>query len=216
MDAATTAEQDAERFRRLLAKALGEDPDMSGLRPAALGSGARLVDALADLFAGRSGLLSGIPDGTADDREDAFVARFVAAVGGDGGLIGDAVARRAARRTAERLLADDPTLASAVHSGVPSARVTGEVFCTAYRFFFGEFMGEFVRASIAESVPLVLPVDPTGLITAAVARKVVDLIPDPCDGAERRAPGPGRLAETARELVTDAVELALGLREEHP
>lgn len=215
---APTAERDAARFRRLLAEALRADPDLSGLRPAALGSGTKLVDALADLRAGRSELIPEKPGTTAASQEDEFVARFVTAVGGDGGLVGDAVARRAARRTAERLL-DDPPLASAVREGVPAIRITDDLFCTAYRFFFGEFVGEFVRTTIAESVPLalpaVLPVDPTGLIVGAVARQVVELIPSPCD-ATRRERAPGRLAEIAHELVNDAVDKAFGLREEQP
>jgi hypothetical protein len=212
------AERLAEQLRVALARSLDDDPDMAGLRPAALRSGHELVHVLGDLLGGRSSLLTDPTAATtAGGREDEFVARFVTVVGGEGGLIGDAVARRAARRAAERLLDEAPGV-STVPGGLP-VRLTGELFCGVYRFFFGEFVGEFVRTVIAETLPLAvvpfaLPFDPTGLVAGAVSRQVIDVLPDPCDEASRTAPRPGLLTETAHQLVTDTVERAIGLREE--
>ncbi|WP_229403997.1 MULTISPECIES: hypothetical protein [Micromonospora] len=214
------AERLAERLRAALSRSLCDDPEMSGLRRAALRAGENLVGVLGELQDGRSGLFTAPSGTTARQREDEFVTRFVVAVGGGGGLIGDAVARRAARSAAERLLAEAAPATAPAGDGLP-VRLTGEVFCDVYRFFFGEFVGEFVRTVISESLPLAvvpfaLPVDPTGLVAGAVTRQVIAVLPDPCAEAGGREPRPGLLTETAHELLNATVEHALGLREEQP
>ncbi|WP_433391085.1 hypothetical protein [Micromonospora sp. KLBMP9576] len=215
-----SAERLAERYRRALADTLRDDPDMSGLRPAALRVGGQLVSVLADLLDGESALFTDMAGSTAQEREDEFVARFVSTVGGDGGLVGDSVARRAARRTAEKLLDDCPAAEAALRTREGTVRLDGDLFCSLYRFFFGEFVGEFISTVIVESlpltVPLTLPLDPTGLVASAVTRQVVESLPDPCAEATGRDPRRGLLAETAGELVNDMVEHALGLREASP
>ncbi|SCL29731.1 hypothetical protein GA0070616_3939 [Micromonospora nigra] len=192
---------------------------MSGLRPAALRAGNDLVDVLGDLLRGTSRLVA-VPGETVPQRQDEFVARFVAGVGGDGGLVGDAVARRAARRAAEELLADDSPVTTALRTGEGSVRITGDLFCRIYRFFFGDIVAGYVDTAIAEGVPLAMslavPLDPTGLVASTVAAHVLDVLPDPCAEAASRPPRGGLLVETAHELLTRTVETALGTWEAQP
>jgi hypothetical protein len=209
----------AERCRRDLADALRDAPDLADLRPTAIRVGGNLVRTLGELLDGRSALLD-VPGATAEEREDHFVAGFVTAVGGNGGLVSDAVARRAARRAAEQLLGEGSPVADALRDGGETdARISGELFCTVYRHFFGEYVGEFVRTAVGEGIalaaaPLALPVDPTGLVAGAVARQVMKILPDPCDAAADRQPRDGLLTTVAGELLTDVVDRALGIQPE--
>jgi len=209
----------AERCRRDLADALRDAPDLADLRPTAIRVGGNLVRTLGELLDGRSPLLD-VPGATAEEREDHFVAGFVTAVGGNGGLVSDAVARRAARRAAEQLLGEGSPVADALRDGGETgARISGELFCTVYRHFFGEYVGEFVRTAVGEGIalaaaPLALPVDPTGLVAGAVARQVMKILPDPCDAAADRQPRDGLLTTVAGELLTDVVDRALGIQPE--
>ncbi|MBB5479515.1 hypothetical protein [Micromonospora parathelypteridis] len=213
------AEQVARQYRRALAESIDDDPDMSGLRPAAFRAGNHLVDVLGDLLHGRSRLVD-VPGATTAERQDQFVARFVASVGGDGGLVGDAVARRAARRTAEKLLDADSPVDTALRAGDGSVRLPGDLFCSIYRFFFGELVGGYVGTVIAEGLPLAMalavPFDPTGLVASRVTAQVLGALPDPCTDAASRTPSQGLLVETARELLTQTVDTALGIREVQP
>ena len=209
----------AERCRRDLADALRDAPDLADLRPTAIRVGGNLVRTLGELLDGRSPLLD-VPGATAEEREDHFFAGFVTAVGGNGGLVSDAVvARRAARRAAEQLLGEGSPVADALRDGGTGARISGELFCTVYRHFFGEYVGEFVRTAVGEGIalaaaPLALPVDPTGLVAGAVARQVMKILPDPCDAAADRQPRDGLLTTVAGELLTDVVDRALGIQPE--
>jgi hypothetical protein len=211
------AERTAEGYRTALADSLRNDPEFSNLRPTAVLAGGRLVQALGELLDGRSPLVD--PSGaSAKAREDRFVARFVGEVAGNGGLISDAVARRTARRTAEQLLDDGSPVGAALRAGGGDVRITGELFCTVYRLFFGEYVGEFIRTTLAEGMalaaPIALPIDPTGLIVGAVTRQIVKALPDPCGATTDREPRQGLLAKVAGELLTDVVDQALGIREE--
>ncbi|MFC7550244.1 hypothetical protein [Plantactinospora sp. GCM10030261] len=211
-------EQAAERCRQSLTDALRDDPDdLAGLRPSAVRAGERLVQALGELLDGRSPLV-GVPGATAQERQDRFVAEFVNAVAGTGGLVSDAIARRAARRSAEGLLIEESPVTAALRTGSGGVRISGELFCTVYRLFFGEYVGEFIRTVIAEGMalaaPLALPGDPTGLVAGAVAKQVIQVLPDPCGATTGREPRKGLLATIAGELLTDVVDSALGIRKE--
>ncbi|MEU9825630.1 hypothetical protein [Micromonospora chersina] len=200
----------ATQFRRALQHALLDNPERFGLREAALNVGQRLIAVLDDLRQPDPPILRDLPGQDPADSADEFVRRFVAEVGGDGRLVVDAVSRRAARAIAERLVSPAGPLADPARP----QRVTGELFCTLYRLFFGELVGEFVHVLIAENVKLAVPVlafDPTDTVAGFVADQVVKLLPDPCATATAREPGQSRLAEVARDLLTETVTEALGL-----
>ncbi|WP_091614588.1 hypothetical protein [Micromonospora mirobrigensis] len=207
------AEEVATQFRRALRDALRDDPTRFGLRDTALDVGQRLVTVLDDLRQPDPAILRDLPQQDTPAATDEFVRRFVTEVGGDGRLIVDAIARRAARGAAERLVAPAGPLADPARP----QRITGELFCAIYRLFFGELIGEFVHVLIAENIKLAVPalvvLDPTDTVAGFVAGQVVRLLPDPCDAATAREPERPRLAEVARELLTDTVTEALGLGE---
>lgn len=205
-----TAEEVATQFRRAVRAALLDDPERFGLRDAALDAGQRLITTLDDLRRPDPPILRDLPGPDSAASGDEFVRRFVAEVGGDGRLVVDSVSRRAAREVAERLL--DP--ASPLTDPGRPQRITGELFCALYQLFFGDLVGEFVHVLIAEHIKLAVPVlafDPTDTVAGFVADQVVKLLPDPCGTAAAREPERPRLAEVARELLTETVTEALGL-----
>ncbi|MFI7427454.1 hypothetical protein ACIBPB_10745 [Micromonospora sp. NPDC049836] len=204
------AEEVAAQFRRALRDALLDDPERFGLRDAALDAGQRLIAVLDGLRRPDPVVLRGLPGPDPAASGDEFVRRFVSEVGGDGRLVVDAATRRAAREVAERLV--DP--AGPLADTARPKRVTGELFCALYQLFFGELVGEFVHVLIAEHIKLAVPVlafDPTDTVAGFVADQVVKLLPDPCGTAAAREPERPRLAEVARDLLSETVNEALGL-----
>lgn len=206
-----TAEDVARLFRRALRDALLDDPERFGLREAALNAGHRLVALLDDLRHADPPMLHELSGEGSTDPADEFVRRFVAEVGGSGRLVVDAATRRAARSVAERLVAPGGPLAS---PATPQ-RLNGELFCTLYQLFFGELVGEFVHTLVAENIKLAVPalvvLDPTDTVAGFVADQVVKVLPDPCAAGAAREPERPRLADVARDLLTETVTQALGL-----
>src|SRR5207302_5182035 len=155
-------------------------------------------------------------EGWPGSRRDWFLCQFVTTVAGDRASIADAIARRAATATAEQVLAD-PAVGEAIDRGDSRIRISDGLFCTIYRFFFADYVTEFVKAVIAEKVKLTVPalvlIDPTGQIADWVAGKVMSFIPTPCEEKQQH-PEEGRsVGDLARSMLRQTVLTALGLDE---
>jgi hypothetical protein len=153
-------------------------------------------------------------DGSADERELQFIAALLAGVPPD--TVPKAAARGGARRAAESALRRDPALRHAVHSADPGYRLPGGLFCAIFQLFFAEAVRGFLEAIVAEHLKAALPVlylDPTGAIADAAAKKLVSLVPSPCE-EQGQAPGADEgIAQTARLLIGRAVSGVLNLDE---
>ncbi len=147
-------------------------------------------------------------------REEWFVCRFVSAVAGEGTTIADAVVRRSAAVCAERVLAS-PAAADAIAKGDPGWSFPDGLFCEIYQLLFADCVAEFVHAVIAEKVKLVVPalvlVDPSGQIADWVADRITEVLPMPCAGKREHPEDPRSVLELGRDMLQDAVAIALGL-----
>lgn len=190
-----------------LRRDLATDPGAFGLRQAATIAGHRLVDLTAP---GGRGI-----DLTATDsyeRTRQLFSGFIAGVAGDGFGIGDAIVRRAAARTGERLV-EHPEIQAQLVSPQGTVRLSGELFCIAYRLFLGDLVSAAVTAVVREKIRLLLPVlymsDPLVDVSGWISEKVAGLIPDPCAGVHERGPE-ATLLDLGHELLAPAVDAAFG------
>ncbi|QFU88952.1 hypothetical protein YIM_18865 [Amycolatopsis sp. YIM 10] len=177
-------------------------------------AGGSLIDAL-EGFGGTDGPVNPVPDsGWPGTREEWFLYRFVTVVAGDGTTIADAVVRRAATACAERILAS-PVAAKVIEREGSGWSFPDDLFCEIYRLFFADFVAEFVRAVIAEKVKLTVPalvlVDPSGQIADWVAEQITAVLPTPCAEKDRHLDDPRSISELARDMLPEAVTVALGL-----
>ncbi len=220
----------SENYLTVLHRTLREDPSAFGLYDAACAAGERMTSVMDDLPLAPDTDPIGdgdVPDESPEDGGDPadFVARFTAAVGGEGGTIAEAAVRRAAAATADRISRFHPEALTPGGSGW-----SGDLRCLLYQWFFADVVAEFLRAVIAEKVKIIVPVlplaDPEDHVAGWVSERVLRLLPNPCEEAERIAeaaqqtegmatalgdPTAGTLAQVARGLVPRAVGAALGL-----
>lgn len=207
-----------ERYLAALRDSLRDQPDLFGLRDAFVGAGGRLVDVLAELSVAGPDVFALPTDEPEGSRAAWFVLEFVRAVAADGGLVVDAVVRKAATRCAERIL-DDPGMRDAVDNATVDARLSGDLLCAIFEWFFARAVSELVRAIIAEKINLMVlglvpglrVVDPDGQIADWVAGKVMELVPNPCERAHELAERGLNVVEVARELIPESVDRALGV-----
>lgn len=207
-----------ERWRSVLREALREDPDCFELRRAMETSGRRLVDALESLHRDGIDALGEVEGDSSDMGEEVFIAWFAEEVTDSVGLLSDAMVRRAAVRTADELLNRAPELRVALQTGTRGTwTLPDALLCEIYRLFFAQVVEEFFRVVIEAKLHFVFPglaaIDPAGEIARSISDQVVKILPSPCDRAEESTRRPS-LASLGRDLVAEAVELALGISEE--
>ncbi|GAA4209141.1 hypothetical protein [Actinocatenispora rupis] len=173
-----------------------------------------LVDTLDRLqLNGLAGI--GVVGASPDERELQFMAAFL----GDRstGTVPDYAVRRGLRSTIDTALRDNAPLRQAVRSGNAGYRPPRDLFCAIFQMFFADAVRAYLRTVVAEHLKIALPVlylDPTGLIADTAAKKLVSLVPNPCEEEHRRAgPHHDSLAGTARSLVVRAVSQILDLDE---
>jgi hypothetical protein len=158
----------------------------------------------------------GVVGASPDERELQFISAFLGDV--SPGTVPEYAVRRGVRSTVETAIKDNAPLRAAVRSGDGGYRMPRELFCSIFQLFFADAVRAFLRAVVAEHLKIALPVlylDPTGLIADAAAKKLVGLVPNPCE-EERQQPGPRRdsIAGTARSMVVRAVSQILDLDEQ--
>ena len=200
----------AGRLLEALRLMFKEDPDPLGLNTVIRRDARRLVRVLDSLMSDGIAALVTLKGTTPDERADEFVRAFTDAVSGYGsGLFADAVARRASVHCAVRLLqADESPVAAAVRDGSGSGKITGELLCLVYAFFFADVVSEFLTAAVAEKLKIALPVlylDPTGEIAKRIAEKIIGLAPNPCEEQQKVVEKDRSLAETAQKLIPGSI-----------
>lgn len=205
----------ADRLVDALRLTLENEPDPFGIDTAVRRDARRLTEVLGSLMSEGVSAVVPLEGKTSDERVHEFVRAFSDAVSGEGsGLVADAVTRRASVRGAARLLdAEGSAVAMAVRDGSGSGKISGDLLCLVYAFFFADAISDFLTATVAEKIKLAVPVlylDPTGEIANRIAKKIVDLVPDPCE-EQRKAVGKLRsLAETAKDLIPGSIADLLG------
>ncbi len=205
-----------EKYLAALHAEFQKHPTTMGLRDAMYSAGERLIQVCDAITTHGPTAVGELPGDTPQERLDAFRQNFVDAVAGQGGLLADVMVRRAACRSVERLLnGDNQAFKNAViHPGTAVSPLSGELFCALFRWFFADVVREFIAAMIAENVKVVVPVltlDPTGLVAHWIAEQVVALLPNPCEHVSAPTTVLRPLSAVARELVTEAVNRALGI-----
>lgn len=197
-----------------LIAALHAFPERELLVPPLIDQANAVVEALNRLREGGVAAIGIDADRSADERELQFIAALLAGVPPD--TVSKAAARNGARRAAESALRRDPALRHAVRSADPVYRLPRGLFCAIFQLFFAEAVRGFLEAIVAEHLKAALPVlylDPTGMIADAAAKKLVSLVPSPCE-EQRQVPGADEsIAQTARSLIRPAVSGILNLDE---
>lgn len=190
------------------------DPDPLGVDTTIKRGAYRLADVLGSLMAEGVPAVVSLGGQTSEERADEFLRAFADAVSGDGsGLVVDAVTRRASVRCAARLLENGSPVATAVMEGSGPGKISGDLLCLVYALFFAEAVSEFLTAAVAEKIKLAVPVlylDPTGEIAKRIARKVVELVPNPCEEQQKAAGEVRSLAKTAQDLIPGSIADLLG------
>lgn len=193
---------------------MNDDPHAFGLSSAWQRAGERAVDVLDQLGEYGPESLTAAPHLAFADPAMSFVAEFSRRVAGDGTTLVDAAVRRAATRCAERFVAEYP---EATQPAV--RRLSGDLLCLLYQWFFAGLVTEFLHCFIAEHIKLAVPVlplfDPSGTIGDLIAERMLEFVPDPCEeAAYLEAPLP--LPQVAQALVPGTVGKLLGLAAELP
>lgn len=200
----------AEQSVRGLRETLRRDESAFGLLESTQAAGGRLVSALECMR--RGGAYEVVGDG------EEFLAWLADEVGGTGATTTDAAIRRAAVSSGVRLLERQ--------SDAPDGRLSSDLLCELYQWFFADVVAEFLRAVVTTHIKLVFPltefVDPEGRLVERVANSVVELVGNPCEEMDRRRAlaeesaaavdePEAALTDVALELVPKSVRRVLGL-----
>lgn len=171
-----------------------------GLVPAAQDAGERLLRALRDMEGGEAHEPGSTPE--------EFLAWLTDTVGGGGSSITDAAVRRAATSSGDRLLRE-------LGGEPPSGRLAGDLLCLLYQWFFADIVAEFLRAVVTMNIKLAVPiadfVDPEDRLVGRIADRVVDLVGNPCEEAEKRLEAAEQVADAIEEPEEALADVAAGL-----
>jgi hypothetical protein len=203
------------KFQEALTSTLLQDQSRFGLIDGLEAAGGRLLDTLETLDRRIPDWLAASEGKTAEDRRNEFVMAFVDEVTGAPGFQTDAAIRSAATDSAFAILQKDASIARAVETSSPyNGRITGELFCDVYRIFFAEAVASFLQSVIAAKITLVIPIlpaiDPAGHIAGWIAKKLMSILPTPCERQEGTDNGES-LANLGRSILKETVARALGL-----
>lgn len=190
--------------------------DEYGLRPTMQDAGIRLVDTLDVLR--REGLTAVVDlnDVPSEEREERFIRAIADHVAYPGVLPAESAARRAAVEIAQRLLAE-PTVKRAVEEADPApGLISDDLFCVAYRFFFGAVIAGFLTtaftAKIMVAAPILasLPAGAGPVLTKWLTKRVMAAILSPCEKQAQSDDKQRPIVELGRELLAESVRRALG------
>lgn len=191
-------------FSRALVDELRNDQESFGLRDAVETCGRQYVSGLIDL---RMKPWVGHPahgDLRTSDARNALISFLVEQSCPPGSTLAQAMTRQAAVRVSTALVEEAVRRRAPLHR---ESLLGDELFCLIFRMFFAEVVTEFLATLIAAKISVVVPVlvlvDPGGLLSTYIAEKVAKQMPTPCEERDRRPRSP--MSEIAEDLVDEMI-----------